>query len=167
MSDRWSREDLDRVLANSAAKLSAANSRFNRPVSPTSHQSRQKAEKPVSALVEAQKQPSKPRKYRNNPVEHQGVKFDSQKEFQRYLDLVLLERAGKIRSLTCQRTFDLSVNKIKICDYRCDFEYFELRDDGVWEWIVEDVKSPASKTRAYRLKKKLMLAIWRVAIRET
>jgi hypothetical protein len=43
------------------------------------------------------------------------------------------------------------MNGQKICTY-CDFLY--QRDGGR---VVEDVKSPASMTSTYRLKKKLML----------
>lgn len=115
------------------------------------------------------KAPIKKRKYRNDIVVVDNVRFDSKKEAARHGDLVLLEKAGEIRSLTRQRTFSLEVNKVKICDYRCDFEYFELdRATGVWTWIVEDVKSEVTrKLPAYRYKKRLMLAIWRVNIRET
>src|ERR1044071_7283672 len=103
---------------------------------------------------------AKKRKTRNEPAMVDGIRFDSKKAAARYQDLLLLEKVGDIRSLTRQRTFELTVNKIKICDYRCDFEYFELdRESGVWTWIVEDVKSPATRQlAAYRYKKRLMLA---------
>jgi hypothetical protein len=114
------------------------------------------------------KEQGKKRKYRNEPVTVNGIRFDSGKEARRFGELQLLEKAGEIRSLTRQRTFNLEVNKVKICDYRCDFEYFELdRTTGVWTWVVEDVKSDVTrKLPAYRYKKRLMLALRAVAIRE-
>jgi hypothetical protein len=111
--------------------------------------------------------PARARKYRNEPIILDGQRFDSKKEGQRWGDLQLLERSGQIRSLTRQRKFDLSVQGVKICSYTCDFEYFELKD-GCWAWIVEDVKSDATrKLPVFRIKKKLMKAIWKVEIRET
>ncbi len=48
--------------------------------------------------------------------------------------------------------------------YRADFVYEELRK-GVWSEVVEDVKG--FLTPMYRLKRKLMKAIYGIDIRET
>lgn len=155
-----SETDLAVMLSNGDARIS--------PEKPSKVIQRSGASKRPEPQISLNATPKK-RKYRNEPTVVDGIRFDSKKEATRYQDLVLLEKSGDIRSLARQRRFELAVNKIKICDYVCDFEYFEFdRASGVWTWIVEDVKSPATrKLAAYRYKKKLMLAIWRVPIRET
>ena len=47
------------------------------------------------------------RKYKNNPVEYDGISFDSKREAKRYAELKLLERAGKITDLQRQVKFEL------------------------------------------------------------
>ena len=89
-----------------------------------------------------------------------GVTFDSRKEARRYSELKLLEKCGKIHSLTLQPRFDLIVNGTKCGFYRADFKYTENNRE-----IVEDCKG--FKTPVYRLKKKLVKAIYGVDILET
>ena len=102
-------------------------------------------------------------KYRNVKTVVDNIKFDSKKEAKRWFDLNMLQKAGVINSLERQKKFKLDVNGQLICTYIADFTYGE---GG--EFIVEDVKSPASKKLpAYRLKKKLMLAIYGIEILET
>ena len=80
-------------------------------------------------------------KYKNKKVEIDGIKFDSKKEANRYCELKLLERAGKIFDLKLQPRFLLQENfKYKNKTYRkieyvADFEYTE---NG--QTVVEDVK---------------------------
>jgi len=114
-------------------------------------------------------------KYRNKTTEVNGIKFSSKKEAKRYKDLKLLQAAGEIRGLTLQETFIIKVNGIKICSYTCDFQYQERgineqTDSGVivsdnWQDVIEDCKG--YKTPAYKLKKKLMQAVFGIEIRET
>lgn len=105
----------------------------------------------------------KPSKYRNIKVEVDGLSFDSKAEAKRYGELRLLERAGEIAALELQPTFKLQVNGQKICNYRGDFAYVVVNGARV----VEDVKSPATRTNpVYRLKKKLLLACEGVEIVE-
>ena len=102
-------------------------------------------------------------KYHNRKTMHQGIRFDSQKEATRYQELLLLERAGHIRNLECQPRYDLVVNGHKLGFYKADFRYEEVATGAV---VVEDVKSPATKTAVYRLKKKLVQALYGVEIVE-
>ena len=67
--------------------------------------------------------------------------------------MLLLRGQAIIRDLELQPKFDLIVNGKKIATYKADFKYFDLTK---FEWIVEDVKSPATKTPVYRLKKKIL-----------
>lgn len=100
-------------------------------------------------------------KYRAVPTTIDGKKFASKKEAHRYVELKLLNRAGKVHDLRCQVSFTLNVNGEHICRYVADFVYFN--DKG--EKIVEDVKG--FLTKEYKLKKKLMKAIHDIEIRET
>ena len=90
-----------------------------------------------------------------------GHLFDSRKEARRYSALKVLLEQGTITDLELQVPFSLDVNGDHICNYVADFTY-ELRDGTP---VVEDVKGVL--TDVYRLKKKLMLAIHRIAIHET
>lgn len=103
------------------------------------------------------------RKYRNIPTIVGNIKFDSKKEARRYGELLLLVRAGEIKNLILQPPFVLRVDGIKICSYIGDFQYEEKG-----QIIVEDVKSGGTRALpVYRIKKKLMLAIFGIEIKET
>jgi uncharacterized protein DUF1064 len=102
-------------------------------------------------------------KYHNHKTEYMGIQFDSRKEADRYQQLQLLERAGQIRSLELQPRYDLIVNGHKLGFYRGDFRYEEVATGTT---ILEDVKSPATKTPVYQLKKKLIKALYGIEISE-
>jgi hypothetical protein len=104
-------------------------------------------------------------KYRNRITTVDGIKFHSKKEAERYCDLKILERKGVIKFLTLQPKFDIVVNGIKICTYIADFSYRATNAGGKEVRVVEDVKGV--KTSTYRLKKKLMKAVWKIEILET
>ena len=105
----------------------------------------------------------KPSKYRNIKVEYDDIHFDSKRERDRYQALKLLERAGEIRDLILQPAFPLIVSGHKIGVYRGDFQYTECASG---EQIVEDVKSQPTKTPVYRLKKKIVAALYGIEIME-
>lgn len=92
-------------------------------------------------------------KYRNIKTSVNGITFDSKKEAGRYTELLLLKGQGAIKDLELQPSFDLIVNDKKIATYKADFKYFDV---GRYEWVIEDVKSPITKTPVYRLKKKIL-----------
>lgn len=106
-------------------------------------------------------------KFRNRKVIVNGERFDSKKEYRRYKELQLLERAGRIHSLKRQvryllipAQYDEQGNKIEsYCNYIADFVY---RENG--KLIVEDVKG--FKTPEYILKRKLMLSVYGIRIKE-
>ena len=112
-------------------------------------------------------------KYGNRKTEIDGIMFDSIKEGNRYKELKLMQKAGVIKNLRLQQKFCLIPTiegsrggvKQRATYYIADFVYLE-KTDGNWKMVVEDVKSPATKTAAYKLKKKLMY--WRhgIEIRE-
>jgi hypothetical protein len=102
-------------------------------------------------------------KYRAKKTTIDGIKFDSLREGARYVELRTLSRAGQIQNFQVKVRYQLVVNGVKIGRYTSDFNYTE---NGVE--VVEDVKSDATKkVRDYVLRKKLMLAIHGIAIRET
>ena len=106
---------------------------------------------------------SAPRKYRNEPTVVDNIRFDSKAEAKRYNELKQLERAGAIRDLTLQPKFIFEHGGVRIGSYKADFRYLLPHSPVL---IVEDVKSPASKTQAYRLRKRMMLAFHGIEIRE-
>lgn len=105
-------------------------------------------------------------KYKSRKVVVDGIEFDSQKEARRFRELRLLERAGKITGLERQAKFELiPAQRIdgkvveRACTYIADFVYFE---DG--QMVVEDTKG--FKTKDYIIKRKLMLYLQRIRIKE-
>lgn len=88
-------------------------------------------------------------KYRNIKTEIDGLKFDSKREANRWLELSMLQKSGKIRDLKRQVPFELRVNNIKIGKLILDFTYNE--NDAI---IYEDVKSKPTMTPIFRWKAK-------------
>ncbi len=127
--------------------------------------------------------PPKASKYHNSPTERitqsgAVLHFDSQKEARRYDYLAALERAGRIRDLRLQVDFtlqeaytDIEGRRVRAIRYRADFTYHvppfgeflesvpeELRGKygPIGVLVVEDVKSRATRTKEYLLKRKMM-----------
>lgn len=108
-------------------------------------------------------------KYRNQPETVGGIRFDSKKEARRYLELYALEAAGEISELKLQPEFTLQEayttsegTRVRAIRYRADFSYI----DKEGAQIVEDVKSRATKTRVYAIKKKLVRERFGIEIQE-
>ena len=129
------------------------------------------------------------KKYGNKKVVYNGIEFDSRKEALRYMDLKLLEKAGKIKNLELQKVYELIPAQYEetgevykrgkfagqpkrgkcieqSVTYKADFSYID--ENG--KQIVEDVKGyrdPASGSFArYIIKRKLMLYVHGIKIRE-
>lgn len=107
-------------------------------------------------------------KYKNRKISYNGESYDSVKEYRRHDELKLLQRAGKISCLERQVKFELIPSQKlggkvveRACSYIADFVYVK---DG--ETIVEDVKSKATKTPEYIIKRKLMLFLNGIRIKE-
>ena len=101
-------------------------------------------------------------KYRNTKVEVNGIEFDSKKEARRYQELILLQRAGKVKDLQLQVKYELIPKQKgeRSCSYIADFVY--KNENG--ETIVEDTKG--IRTPEYVIKRKLMLYIHKIKIKE-
>ena len=112
-----------------------------------------------------------------------GTVFDSYKEARRYTQLLLLQKAGAITDLQRQVAFELipaqyesyeryskTGKRLKDgqrllerkCEYYADFVY---TDAETGETVVEDVKSEATKTPEFVIKKKLMLSVHGIKVR--
>ena len=102
-------------------------------------------------------------KYGAKRTEVDGITFDSKREAERYTELRNLERAGIIRDLELQPSFALIVNGHHCGFYRADFRYYDKEQEMT---ITEDAKSPATRTPLYRLKAKLVRALYGVDIQE-
>lgn len=98
-------------------------------------------------------------KYRAQSVRTEDGFFASKREHKRWLELKLLEKADAIQGLERQRRYVINVSGQKICTYVADFVYSE---NGAL--VVEDAKG--FKTQEYKMKKKLMLAVCGIEIRE-
>ena len=105
-------------------------------------------------------------KYGNKKTVINGITFDSKREARRYEELRLLEMGGVISDLKLQEKFILvPAQRIdgKVVErelsYKADFSYIE---NG--KKVVEDAKG--YRTDKYRIKRKLMLWVHGVRIRE-
>lgn len=109
---------------------------------------------------------SKPHKYRAVRTEVDGISFASKREAKRYSELKLLEKAGEIEALEMQPKFPITVMGEKIATYIADFRYRLVLNKArrLTTPVVEDVKG--FKTPAYRLKKKLVEALYGITITE-
>lgn len=122
-------------------------------------------------------------KYGNKKIKYNGEVFDSRKEARRWCELLLLQKAGDISELKRQVEFEIIPAQYEIVKrvsktgkplkdgkklverracYVADFVY----RDKEGNIVVEDTKSEATKTKDYILKRKLMLFVHDVRIKE-
>lgn len=106
-------------------------------------------------------------KYNNVKCRYDGRTFDSIAEAERYILLKDAMRRGIISGLKMQVPFeivpadkDADGKKLRALKYVADFTYYDK--DG--ELHVEDVKGV--RTAVYKLKKRLMWQVHRIAIEE-
>lgn len=94
-------------------------------------------------------------KYHAKKITVDGIEFDSRREANRYSELLVMQRAGLISNLQRQEEFELipKCGKERPAKYHADFSYI---DTTTGEKVVEDVKSRATKTKDYILRRKLM-----------
>lgn len=109
-------------------------------------------------------------KYHNKKVAIDGMTFDSRKEYNRWVELLWLQQEGLVRDLKRQVKYVLiPVQKIsgkvveRECAYIADFVYFDVKKNTE---VVEDTKSPATRTKEYIIKRKLMLYVHGIMIQE-
>ena len=124
--------------------------------------------------------PAKGTKYHNTPTERVTASgavlhFDSQKEARRFDALAARQTAGQIRDLRLQVDFtlqeaftDTNGKRVRAIRYKADFTYWERDAEeeskaaaagwpcDSWRYVVEDVKSKATRTAKYAMKKKML-----------
>lgn len=105
-------------------------------------------------------------KYGSRKITVDGMTFDSRKEYLRFCELSLLEKAGMVTDLKRQVRFELIPSQKmdgKVVErpvhYVADFVY---QENG--QTVVEDTKG--FKTKDYILKRKMMLHTHGIRIRE-
>ncbi len=102
-------------------------------------------------------------KYGNiKTITSDGITHDSQKEANRWCELKLLQRAGKISDLQRQVSYELLPKQDgeRAVHYVADFVYVENGRE-----VVEDAKG--KRTKEYILKRKMMLYFHGIKIKET
>ena len=123
-------------------------------------------------------------KYYNKKVVVDGIEFDSKKEGQRYRELSLMQRAGKITGLRLQVPFELIPNQYETVtvqlktktkeveklverkvEYVADFVYTDFEKN---ETVVEDVKGykQGGAYAVFQIKRKLMLHVYGIKVKE-
>lgn len=92
---------------------------------------------------------------------YKGIKFDSKREFERYLVLEDMQKKGKLSDLRLQVPYVLIDKSCfgRAIKYVADFVY--IKDN---QTIVEDVKGV--KTPVYRLKKRMLAERYGIEINE-
>lgn len=112
-----------------------------------------------SAMIFPIESGKKKHKYNAKKAFVDGIRFDSQKEANRYSELKMLEKAGHIHSLELQPSFEI-VPRVKWNgktlakrSYKADFKYYDVRPGA---WVIEDVKGAI--TPLYSLKRQLFLS---------
>lgn len=100
-------------------------------------------------------------KYHAKKTVLDGMMFDSRRESNRYAELKLLQRAGKIKNLRRQVPFELipSQDGERAVKYIADFVYEENGKE-----VVEDAKG--FRPKEYIIKRKLMLWVHGIKVRE-
>lgn len=114
---------------------------------------------------------AKRNKFNAQKIELDGMTFDSKKEHKRYIELKAMQQRGEIFGLEHHTKFELAP-KTKLegekrakpaLRYFADFTYHIITG----EYIVEDVKSAATrKLASYRNKKHLMKTVFNIDVRE-
>lgn len=117
-------------------------------------------------------------KYHNQPDSRGNLRFDSKKEARRYDELILMLKAGQIRNLRLQQQYTLQESyitetgeRVRAIHYVADFAYErptapDKYGTVFWLPVVEDVKSRATKTAQYEMKKKLLRERFNLTITE-
>lgn len=118
------------------------------------------------------------RKYRNKKITHNGMTFDSKKEYRRFCELEAMQKRGDISHLQTQVKFELipsqrepdtigkrgGVIKGRVIEravfYVADFVY----KDRTGKIVVEDTKG--MRTKDYIIKRKLLLWVHGIRIKE-
>ena len=114
---------------------------------------------------------SKKSKFGNQKITIDGIERDSLTESNRLEQLKILQRAGAIKNLKYQVKYELipkqqgEYRNERAVNYIADFVYDVVMPDGSLREVVEDSKG--HKTKDYIIKRKLMLYIHGISVKET
>ena len=108
---------------------------------------------------------SKLGKYNSRGINLDGAFFHSEAEANRYLQLKVMEAAGKISRIERQVPYQIAIDGTHVCTYNADFRYF-ITDPmgGTLAIVIEDVKG--QRTHEFILKKKLVEAKHKIRVIE-
>ncbi len=93
-------------------------------------------------------------KYRNTRQTYDGYNYDSKFEAGYAQELNLRVKGKDIQSWERQFKISIDINGSHICNYFCDFRI--LHNDNSYELV----ETKGIETEAYRLKRKLLEAVW-------
>ena len=111
-------------------------------------------------------------KYHNKKVTVNGITFQSKKEYQRWVELCILEQGSLISDLRRQVKYVLIPSQRidgkvveRECSYYADFVY---KDNETGETVVEDVKGykGGGAYNLFKIKRKLMLYVHHIRVIE-
>ncbi len=117
-------------------------------------------------------------------ITEDGIRFDSKREYLRYLDLKLLEKAGEISDLKVHPKYPITIGGVPVMvalnqhkpwgrhlTYEADFTYFQWTEQSTASShgtttarkavrVIEDVKMQSGhRTGVYKIKRALMKAM--------
>ena len=122
---RWTEQDLSKFEEQSGRKVAAPKSSVTRLI------------------------PPKPRKYRNEPVIVDDIRFDSKLESRRYVEIKALQAVKRIQYFLMQVPFRLPGGII----YRADFQIFWGNDiQGLHKVTYEDCHGADTRVKTNKLK---------------
>ncbi|MCU4634886.1 DUF1064 domain-containing protein [Acinetobacter sp. WU_MDCI_Abxa265] len=125
----------------------------------------------VTKAREGVKPKQKRNKFNASKIKLDGMTFDSNKEFKRYIELKAMQQRGEIQDLQHHTKFELAPRtkiegekRVKpALRYFADFTY----TNALGVYVVEDVKSVATrKLASYRNKKHLMKTVHNIDVKE-
>jgi hypothetical protein len=105
-----------------------------------------------------------PNKYGAKRCEEDGYQFASLAEREEYRRLKLRALAGEIEDLEVHPAYPFVVNEQKVGRFTLDFGYF---DKALGRRVIVDVKGGrATRTEAYRLRVRLLKALYGLEVTE-
>ena len=130
-------------------------------VSRLSPWAQQQIAKKVAAQNRQRSEEAQTRKSKYNAVptekavaDGKKIRFDSKREASRFDELMLMLKSGLISELKLQHDFTLQEayttpegERVRAIRYKADFTYWQSG-----EFVIEDVKSKATKTKVYAVK---------------
>lgn len=102
-------------------------------------------------------------KYHAKKTMFEGVKYDSKKEANKAVELLMLKKAKQIKDFEAHKKIELyGMNDVKVCNYFADF--WITHNDGTIE--ILDIKSKITETSTFRLKWKLLESKYKYEIKQ-